>query len=73
MLIASPFLFFAVPGFIALWRERGLRRGLALLISLSFLTLLLMNASFNGWHSGASFTARYMVPVFPLVGILAEF
>ena len=71
VLIASPFLFFAIPGFIALWRERGLRRGLALLISLSFLTLLLMNASFNGWHSGASFTARYMVPVFPLVGILA--
>ncbi len=71
VLIASPFLFFAIPGFIALWRERGLRRGLALLIALSFLALLLMNASFNGWHSGASFTARYMVPVFPLVGILA--
>jgi len=71
VLIASPFLFFAIPGCIALWCERGLRRGLALLISLSFLTLLLMNASFNGWHSGASFTARYMVPVFPLVGILA--
>ena len=71
VLIASPFLFFAVPGFIFLWRERGLRRGLALLAALSFLTLLLMNASFNGWHSGASFTARYMVPVFPLIGILA--
>ena len=71
VLIASPFLFFAIPGFIALWRERGFRRVLALLIALSFLTLLLMNASFNGWHSGASFTARYMVPVFPLVGILA--
>lgn len=71
VLAASPFLIFAVPGFVFLWRERGLRRGLALLIPLSFLTLLLMNASFNGWHSGASFTARYMVPVFPLVGVLA--
>ena len=71
VLAASPFLFFAIPGFIYLWREGGLRRGLALLMSLSFLALLLMNASFNGWHSGASFTARYMVPVFPFVGILA--
>ena len=71
VLIASPFLVFAVPGFLSLRREGGLRRGLALLIALSFLTLLLMNASFNGWHSGASFTARYMVPVFPLVGVLA--
>ena len=71
VLAASPFLFFAVPGFVFLWKEGGLRRGLALLAALSFLTLLLMNASFNGWHSGASFTARYMVPVFPLIGILA--
>ena len=71
VLIASPFLFFAVPGFIRLWKQGGLRRGAALLAALSFVALLLMNASFNGWHSGASFTARYMVPVFPLVGILA--
>ncbi len=71
VLIASPFLFFAVPGFICLWKQGGLRRGLALLISLSFAALLLMNASFNGWHSGASFTARYIVPVIPFVGILA--
>ena len=71
VLIASPFLFFAVPGFLFLWKKRGLLRGLALLFALSFAALLLMNASFNGWHSGASFTARYMVPVFPLVGILA--
>ena len=71
VLLASPFLFFAVPGFIFLWREGGLRRGLALLIALSFAALLLMNASFNGWHSGASFTARYLVPVIPFVGILA--
>ena len=68
---ASPFLFFAASGFLFLWRKGGLKRGIALLGALSFLTLLLMNASFNGWHSGASFTARYMVPVFPFVGILA--
>ena len=71
VLAASPFLFFAVPGFLFLWRSGGLRRGLALLAGLSFAALLLMNASFNGWHSGASFTARYLVPVFPFLGILA--
>jgi len=71
VLAASPFLVFAVPGFLWCWRKGGLIRGLALLIAASFLALLLMNASFNGWHSGASFTARYMAPVFPLVGILA--
>ena len=71
VLLASPFLFFAVPGLLFLWKQRGLRRGLALLTALSFAALLLMNASFNGWHSGASFTARYMVPVIPFVGILA--
>jgi hypothetical protein len=71
VLTASPFLFFAVPGCVFLWKQRGLRRGLALLAALAFAALLLMNASFNGWHSGASFTARYMVPVIPFIGILA--
>ena len=71
VLLASPFLFFAVPGFLFLWKQGGLRRGLALLSAMSFAALLLMNASFNGWHSGASFTARYIVPVIPFVGILA--
>ena len=69
--MASPFLLFAVPGFLCFWRQKGLHRGLAILIAASFLVLLLMNASFNGWHSGASFTARYLVPVFPLLGVLA--
>ena len=71
VLISSPFFFFAAPGFICLWKQGGLKRGVALLCALSFVALLLMNASFNGWHSGASFTARYIVPVFPLIGILA--
>ena len=71
VLISSPFFFFAVPGFLFLWKQGGLRRGVALLSALSFAALLLMNTSFNGWHSGASFTARYIVPVFPLIGILA--
>ncbi len=71
VLISSPFFFFAVPGFLFLWKQGGLRRGVALLSALSFAALLLMNASFNGWHSGASFTARYIVPVFPFIGILA--
>ena len=71
VLISSPFFFFAIPGFICLWKQGGLRRGVALLCALSFAALLLMNASFNGWHSGASFTARYIVPVYPLIGILA--
>ena len=69
--MASPFLLFAIPGFLCFWRKGGLHRGLAILIAASFLALLLMNASFNGWHSGASFTARYLVPVFPLLGVLA--
>ena len=71
VLISSPFFFFAIPGFICLWKQGGLKRGVALLCALSFAVLLLMNASFNGWHSGASFTARYIVPVYPLIGILA--
>lgn len=71
ILLASPFLFFAVPGFASLWKQGGLRRGLALLTALSLAALLLMNASFNGWHSGASFTARYLVPVVPFIGVLA--
>lgn len=69
--MASPFLLFAIPGFVCFWRRKGLHRGLAILFAASFLVLLLMNASFNGWHSGASFTARYIVPVFPLLGVLA--
>lgn len=70
---AMPFLVFAVPGFLFLWKSGGEKRRLALLVSACSVSLLLMNASFNGWHGGYAILPRYLIPSFPALVLLAAF
>ena len=70
---AMPFLIFAIPGFLLLRKSGGLRKGLAFLAGACILSLLLMNASFNGWHGGYAILPRYLIPSFPAWCLLAAF
>lgn len=71
ILLMMPFFLFAFPGVIAMVRRGGMHRAIAILCGASALLLLLLNASFNGWHGGATTIARYMIPAFPAWAILA--
>lgn len=66
---AMPFLLFAPFGAIRLWKDG--RRGLTILLSACVALLFLMNASFNGWHGGATTLARYLIPILPALGTFA--
>jgi hypothetical protein len=67
LFVQMPLLAAAVAGF-AVWMRRE-RRDVALWGSLgaAVLTVLLV-ASFNGWHGGATVCARYLIVVLPLLG-----
>ena len=73
ILPAMPFLIFAIPGFRLLWKDGGLRKSLALLAVACIVSLLLMNASFNGWYGGYAILPRYLIPSFPAWCLLAAF
>ena len=68
---AMPFLLFAVPGFLALFRVGGEKRKLAVLMAAAAIFLLLMNGAFNGWHGGDAILPRYLIPSFPAWCFLA--
>lgn len=69
ILPAMPFLLFAIPGGIHLWKTG--RRALTLLLGVCAAAIFLMNASFNGWHGGATTLARYLIPILPALTILS--
>lgn len=68
----SPVLLFAFAGaFIALRRRQCTAQWIVIgAISLIF---VFANASFNGWHGGAAFGPRYLLPIIPLLGIAMMF
>ena len=66
LFFSSPILLFALIGFAFLWRRF---RAEAIAILAIALVFLLSIASFNGWHGGAAFGPRYLVPIIPLLGI----
>ena len=67
LLIGSPVLVFAFPGFIAAIRQSGLSRRIAG-VSVAVVTLLLLvNAGFNGWHGGESISPRYLIIALPFL------
>jgi hypothetical protein len=65
---AAPLLLAALAG--AAVMVRGPRRNLALIMTAVFLWFILFTASFNGWHGGGTYTARYLIPAIPLLGLL---
>ena len=65
---SSPILLFAFAGMVMMWRQRGFRAELIAIVAIT-LVFFVSVSSFNGWHGGAAFGPRYLLPVIPLLGI----
>jgi len=68
----SPVLLFAFVGAVIMLRRRTMRRELSI-VAVVFLLFVVANISFNGWHGGWSFGARYLLPVVPLLAVPMAF
>ncbi|MBR2363896.1 MAG: hypothetical protein IKA79_01730, partial [Lentisphaeria bacterium] len=70
LLFYSPVLLAFVPGFLNMIRKDREKKILAWgLLAVIFMTLFSLS-SFNGWHGGHSFSARYFIPVIPAFAVL---
>jgi hypothetical protein len=64
LLPLSPFLLLAIPGFVAMVRDRALRP--IALVSAGVCTYgILLFSSYPLWHGGAAMGPRYLVPMLP--------
>lgn len=70
LFFSAPILLFAFAGIPAMWRRARIDVVFILATSVFF---LLVNASFNGWYGGAGLSARYLVPIVPLLGAMLLF
>jgi hypothetical protein len=71
LLTSAPWLIAAVPGaLLLLLRLPGSREWVAVCATL-FGAFLALNASLVDWHGGFAFGPRYLVPVLPLLALLA--
>lgn len=68
LFVCSPILLFAIAGAVVMIRRR---EHISDLVAVAAITavFLFANASFNGWHGGAAFGPRYLLPVIPLLAI----
>ena len=62
----APVLLIAGPGLLAMVKRE---RGTAAIVAFSTTALLVINASFNGWHGGWAIGPRYLLGVVPLLMI----
>ncbi len=69
LLAISPVLILAVPGAVAMWRRRELRREWWMVMATA-VVFLLWNAGYFGWHSGWAYGSRYQVVILPFVCLL---
>jgi hypothetical protein len=58
----SPVLLMAVVGFFFLWRDKRYRLE-AIIVSIAFFSLLLINAGYFMWWGGYSFGPRHLIPM----------
>lgn len=70
LFFCSPVLLFALIGIVVMLRRR---RAEAIAIAAIAILFLVGNSSFNGWHGGAAFGPRYLLPIIPLLGIAIVF
>jgi hypothetical protein len=68
LFLQCPVLLLSLAGACA-WVRRAPRDPLAWLSILTFVGYLLINASFNGWHGGATVGARYLICALPFLGL----
>ncbi len=67
LFIYSPVLLLACYGLGVMLRRRQTTE--AVLLLAVFAAFLGLNASFNGWHGGATFGPRYLIPVLPFLAL----
>ena len=70
ILVSQPWILLAVVLLPALSSRNRIHVPLVVCTSLSFLLLLYMNTSFEGWHGGAAPGPRYLSMIFPLYAYL---
>ncbi len=68
LFVSSPILLAALWGLGSAWSD-GRRRAEVAVVAAVFVSFLLMNASFNGWHGGYCFGPRYLVPAVPFLAL----
>ena len=66
LFVLSPFLLFALPGYLVLWRDRSRRPELWVSLSAP-LVFFLFNASSAMWQGGFAVGPRYLVPSLPFL------
>lgn len=74
LILSQPWLFLVIPA--AIWfslkkRERSPLGTATAFCLFSLAGLILMNASFNGWHGGATAGPRYLSGILPVCALLA--
>lgn len=70
LLPLSPFLLFAVPGFVLSWRRA---RGLAILCLASFVGYVVLMSGYRFWDGGDALGPRHIVPALPFAIIAVAF
>lgn len=68
LLVFSPFLAWAAPGFVK-WRRSRYERADCLFVLASTVGFLLLLSGYPNWHGGWSLGSRYLVPVFFLLAL----
>lgn len=76
LILSQPWLLWLIPALAWIYyRGRGTRMVaiISLFCFLSLAPLLMMNASFNGWHGGGTAGPRYLAGILPCFALLAAF
>lgn len=75
ILFTQPWIFaliLALPLIFLKTRKESLKT-LIIFSSTGLLLMMMMNASFNGWHGGSSAGPRYLSLIFPVFGLIAAY
>lgn len=72
LLFTQPWLVLCLGAFVFFWKAK-IAKSVGLLAVTGLFLLLLMNASFGGWHGGGTVGPRYLSAVLPLFAICTMF
>lgn len=69
LFLISPFLMFAIPGLLMMWRQKLEQHSVVILITLILLGFLGYGSGYIVWWGGASVGARLLIPMLPFMVI----
>jgi len=70
LFFSSPWLLLGIPGMCLLVQKKGYRAEGMICLTI-FILFVWFNASFEGWHGGSAFGARYLIPSIPFLAVAA--